>query len=231
MPAEPTDVVSDRRPLRAAESAWRDRFETLAGLPVPWSYLPLTIGAFVALTWLLLELEVSMVDLGALPPAIDPFSLLSGLVLHSDAQHFQNNMRLLVPFGIVLTLLTNNRHVLGIILVSHLLSAMLYGVVSGPVIGSSGAVFGLTAATLVRSIGEGLQNASVETLQTVIYGMLAPFLTVLLVVAIFNIPPGIAHFGHFFGFLFGAAYEAIVVFRQHETEGQEQQVTRTAPHR
>jgi membrane associated rhomboid family serine protease len=169
-------------------------------------------------SWLLLELGVEPLDLSGVSPAYDPLSILSGMVLHSGPDHYWGNMRLLVPFGIVLTLLSTNRHVLAVILVSHIPAAMVYGFVAGPVVGSSGVAFGVAAATLVRSIGVGLQNSSMETLQTTVLGLLTPFVACLLVVAIFNIPPGIAHFGHFFSFLFGAGCESAVVLTQHETK-------------
>jgi membrane associated rhomboid family serine protease len=198
-------AVSDRLP--ASESTIRT---------VPWSSLPIVVGAFAAFSWLLLEWGVEPLGVAGLSPAYDPLSILSGMVLHSGPDHYWGNMRLLVPLGIVLTLLSNNRHVLGLILVSHVPAAMVYGFVAGPIVGSSGVAFGIAAAALVRSTGVGLQNASMETLQATILGLLTPLVAGLLVVAIFNVPPGVAHFGHFFSFLFGAGYEAIVVLSEHE---------------
>lgn len=185
---------------------------------VPWSVLPVTTVVFAVFCWLLLELGVEPLDLAGVSPAYDPLSVLSGMVLHSGPDHYWGNMRLLVPFGIVLTLLSNNRHVLAVILVSHVPAAMVYGLVGGTVVGSSGVAFGIAAATLVRSVGAGLQDASVETLQTTILGLLTPFVASLLVVAVFDVPPGIAHFGHVFGFVFGAGYESAVVLAGHRDD-------------
>jgi membrane associated rhomboid family serine protease len=182
--------------------------------------VPLAVGAFAVFCWVLLELGVEPLDMAGVPPAYDPLSILSGMVLHSGPGHYWGNMRLLVPLGIVLTLLSNNRHVLALMFVAHVPSAMVYGFVAGPVVGSSGVAFGIAAAALVRSIGVGLQNFSMETLQTTILGLLTPFVAGLLVVAIFNVPPGVAHFGHFFSFLFGAGYESAVVLTNHETEAE-----------
>lgn len=120
-------------------------------------------------------------------------------------------MFIFLPFGALLTILTSNRHVLGVILVAHIPASIFYGVLGGGIIGSSVAAYGLTAATLVRAIGLGMQNASMDWLQVVLVGILTPFSVALFLVALLSGPSGIAHFGHFFGFLLGAGYEAIFV--------------------
>jgi membrane associated rhomboid family serine protease len=182
---------------------------------LPWSHLPVVVAVVAFVSGALVYLDIGVVEVFGTSRPTGLLFHLAGLVLHRGPAHYRGNMFLLVPFGVVLTGLTSNRHVLAVILVAHLSSSVLYGGLAGGIIGSSVAAYGIAAATLVRTIGLGMQNASMEWLQTILAGILTPFLTTLLVVAILTPPDGIAHLGHFYGFLFGAGLEAVFVVAEH----------------
>jgi membrane associated rhomboid family serine protease len=140
---------------------------------------------------------------------------LLGMLFHRSADHYRGNMLVFVPFGVVLTALTSDRHVFALVVLTHLPASAVYAAVGGGIVGSSIAAMGVASATLVRTVGEGMQDTSMEWLQAVLLGILAPFLLALFVVAVVGVPSGVAHVGHFLGFLFGAAYEATLVLTEH----------------
>ena len=78
--------------------------------------------------------------------------------------------------------------------------------------------FGVGTAALVRSTAYALQDASLETLQVIVVGLLTPLATGFLIVMIFDGQRWIADVSHFLGFLFGGAIEAMYVFGEHGTD-------------
>jgi len=179
------------------------------------TYLPITVGLFAVVGWVLVVYDVSQFQLGFVPSQRDPVEMMSSMLFHEGMGHYRGNMLYaFVPFGVVLTLLTSNRHVLGTILVSHGVPAVGLGWIGWLGVGSSIAAFGILSATLVRSIELGMQNESDEMFQMIVLGLLAPFVSTLFVLALFNVPPDINHTGHFLGFLCGAGYEYVFVARE-----------------
>lgn len=177
-----------------------------------WSYLPVTVAAFAAVGWVLVVLDVPQFQIPFLPSLWDPLELLSSMLFHEGMGHYRGNMLYaFVPFGVVLTLLTSNRHVLGVVLVSHGVPALLLGWLGWLGVGSSIAAFGVLSATLVRSVGLATQNESDATVLATAFGLLVPFLATLWLLALINVPPDISHVGHFLGFLCGAGYESASV--------------------
>lgn len=126
-------------------------------------------------------------------------------------------MQLLVPLGVVLTLLTNNRHVFGIVATAHVLVSALRVVLSPTVtVGAGGAMFAVVAAVLIRSIGFVMRNRSKEAIQLAIAGVFGPAIIVFLFVAVLDEASRTAHFIHFFGFLFGGTVETAFVLFGHD---------------
>jgi len=184
-------------------------------------YVPVTVAVVVGMSWLFLAAGVDggRVD-RSLATLVNPLWYLTSMVVHADADHFWGNATLIVPFGVVLTLLTGNRHVLLVMVVPHVLGNLLrVAVAPAFAYGASGAAFALVAATLVRSTGYGMGNASRESVETVLAGLLVPFLVAFLLVAVLAGVGPTAHFVHFFAFLFGAAIEAMYVLSEaHEDD-------------
>jgi membrane associated rhomboid family serine protease len=179
------------------------------------TYLPITVGVFAVVSWALVVSDVSQFQLGFVPSRRDPVEMMSSMLFHEGMGHYRGNMLYaFVPFGVVLTLLTGNRHVLGVILVSHGVPALGLGLIGWLGVGSSIAAFGILSATLVRSVGLGMQNESDATFQMTALGLLAPFVSTLFVLVLFNVPAGINHTAHFLGFLCGAGYEYVFVARE-----------------
>jgi len=181
-------------------------------------YIPIVIGLLAILCWFFDANGIRYDDV--YPEAditrallFDPVYHSINMFLHFDHAHFSWNMRLLLPFGIVFTWLTSNRHVLVVVVFSQLLANILSGIVGQFVFGISGVMLALIAASLVRSTGYAFQDASPETVQTIVGTLLS-----LAAMALFLIFLGaggsswIAHFHHFLGFLFGGAIESIYLF-------------------
>ena len=200
----------------------RARFRRTAG----WTwrlagYLPLTVAVVAGVGWLLLSWGVTDTDVTfSLATAFNPLWYFLSMVIHDDWAHFYGNMELFIPFGLVLTWLSSNRHVLVVILAAQFAAAVLsFAINFGPGVGSSLVVFAVVAAALVRAVGYALQFASSESLQTVVAVLLALFAMGLFLIAVLaGGHTRIDHFGHFFAFLFGGAIEAMYVFSGHETE-------------
>lgn len=191
-------------------------------------YVPIAALLVAGLAWLYVE---SGVDGGDVPLSIttflNPVWYVESMLIHEDFAHFRGNMLLFIPFAVVLTLLTNNRHVLGVIVVSHVLAAVVWVATTlSPGIGTSGATFGVVAATLVRSSSYALENASRESLQAIVAGLLAPFLAGLFVITLVAGQSHVAHFAHFLAFLFGGAMEAMYVFSGHEEGSNERTLSK-----
>lgn len=199
----------------------------LARLWAVLGYVPVTVAVVVGVSWLFLAagIDGGRVD-HSLLTLVNPLWYLTSMVVHADAAHFQGNMTLIVPFGVVLTLLTSNRHVLLVMVVPHALGNLLrVAVAPAFAYGASGAAFALVAATLVRSTGYAMDTASRESLGTALVGLLTPFLFGFLLVAVLAGVSPTAHFVHFFAFLFGAAIESLYVLSE-RSDDEERSVPR-----
>lgn len=183
--------------------------------------LPITVAVVWALAWLFASNGIRYEDVFELH-LLNPATYTLTMLFHSDWAHFSGNMDLWLPAGVALTLLTSNRHVLLIIVTAHGL-AQIVGIATGQLgVGFSSAALAAIAAVLVRATGIALQNASDETLQAVVAGVLTLVSTCFLLIAIFaGANTTIAHFHHFFGLLFGGAIEAMYVFQRYGEERDE----------
>jgi|GEM_PF-1631067 len=169
---------------------------------------PLTILAIAGIGWFLAANGIYYEEvLGTDPSIWNPLRHVGAIVFHNGWGHYRGNLPFLLAFGVAMTLLTTDEHVLGLILVSNVIGSLLYAVGGGQVVGSSGAVFAVFAGLIVRSTGDAMQNESTETLLATEFGLLAPFVVVLYFLMIVVGGDGIAHMGHFMAFAWGGLYE------------------------
>ncbi len=181
------------------------------------SNLPVTVLVFAGIAWVLADsgiyFDPTRLDTSVI---LNPLNYFLSMFLHADWGHFAGNMRFWLVFGTVLTVFTSNRHVLLVAVVPHLLTHIVGIFMFRFGVGMSVVVFAIIAATLVRATSYTFQNASLESLQAAIAGVLAPLLGALFVVVLVAGGGRIGHFDHFLGFLFGGAIEMVYVFSSHE---------------
>jgi len=123
-------------------------------------YLPVTVIGFAVLTGWLHASGIEYYPEGNC--AVDifhPAVYVGSLFFHANWAHYQGNIAVLLPFGLLLTWLTNNRHVLFVIVVSHFFAAVFL-VVSFLIVGvavfgvgSSLAVYGVMGASVLATAG------------------------------------------------------------------------------
>lgn len=173
-------------------------------------YLPVTVVGFAVLTGWLHASSIEYYPEGhAFVDIFHPAVYVGSLFFHANWAHYQGNIAVLLPFGLLLTWLTNNRHVLFVMVVSHFFAVVfLMGsfLLVGEVIfgvGSSLAVYGVMGASVLATAGY-LRDAK-EWSNSVVGGALA-FLTFVYIVTVF------LHLGHAFGLLFGTVIESFYVF-------------------
>ncbi|WP_172824866.1 rhomboid family intramembrane serine protease [Halorientalis sp. IM1011] len=180
---------------------------------------PFTIFLIAGVGWLLVTNGVRIEDVfGPSPSPFNPIFHLSNQFFHASLDHYRGNMLVLVPLGVVLTLLTSDKHVLGVVVGADALASFVYHLGSGPVVGSSGIAFAIIGVLIVRTVGDAMQNASVEWLLTIMVGLFLPFFLVLFVVAVALHGTWVAHFGHLLSFAFGGMLEAAFVLVGHATD-------------
>jgi membrane associated rhomboid family serine protease len=150
------------------------------------------------------------------------------MVVHADWAHYQANIRPWLVFGTALTLLTSNRHVLGVAVTSHVLMNVVGIALLKPGVGLSGAIYAVAAAALVRSIGVAFQNAASQTRQWALVSVFVPLAAGVFLIMVVVGPSPVGHFHHFLAFLFGGAMEAMYVF---EAYGDDETAARSAPGR
>lgn len=151
----------------------------------------------------------------------NPFVYTVNMLFHAGWGHYAGNMWLWIPFGVLLTWLTSNRHVLWLVFAVGVGKTATGILIQGPTVGMSGVVLGVAAATLVRSTGYAMQDVSLEAVQYTVSGLLIPLAAGLLVVMILAGPRWVADFSHFLGFLFGGAIEVMYVFNEHDDGSQD----------
>jgi len=184
-------------------------------------YVPVTVVGVAVVSGVLAANGVRFDEVfrvGGLATLFNPFTYTVNMLFHSDWGHYAGNMWLWIPIGFVCTWLTSNRHVLLLVVTVNVLTSVAAIAVLQAGVGMSAVVLGVGAAVLVRATGMALQNASLETVQTVVAGLMTPLATGFLLVMILAGPRQIGDFAHFLGFLFGGAIEAIYVFSEHDTD-------------
>lgn len=188
-----------------------------AALPKVLPHVPVTVIVVTAVSAYLAVNEIRFLEVFA-PTVLNPAFYTVNMLFHQDWAHFAGNMRLWIPFSLVLTWLTSDRHLLGLVVTVNFLESLVNMPVEGGTVGMSSVVFGVVAASLVRSTDYAMENASLETVQTAVAGMLLPGLVGFFLIMGLAGPRNIADFGHFLGFLFGGAIEAIYVLGDRESE-------------
>lgn len=180
-----------------------------------WEYLPVTVLAIFCLSLLATIVRARPAIVAHDTPLAVLWNLLPlytlNMFMHAHMLHFLGNMFMFVCFGGALTVLTSNRHVLGIALAAHVPTAIwLHLGRDIVVIGSSLALAGVIAATVVRSLA--LVVGAVDTddpIDTVFGGTFA--LVVLSVFGLLSVA-GVYYLRifdhHFGGWVFGGLAEA-----------------------
>ena len=191
------------------------------------SNLPVTVLVFAGFAWWLADsgiyFDPARFDASVL---LNPLNYFLSMFLHADWGHFAGNIQMWLVFGTVLTVFTSNRHVLLVAVVPHLLTHVVGVFLLRFGVGMSVVVFAVIAATLVRATSYALQNASLDSLQAAIAGVLAPLLGALFIVVLVAGGGRVGHFDHFLGFLFGGAIETVYVLSSHESMQTERHVPR-----
>jgi membrane associated rhomboid family serine protease len=179
-------------------------------------FVPVTVGAVAVLGWMLVTNGVQYTDLFTYG-RFDPFRYLARMLFHTDFEHFLGNLRLWVAFGVVFTFLTNNRHVLGVVVVAEFLATV---VGTGVGVGLSGAVLAVAGALLVQATAMAVGDVPTGTLLAAFIGAFVPVAVAFLSLAVFVGGAGnVDHFAHFYGLMFGGATEAVVVLAGHDPDG------------
>ncbi|MDY6779393.1 MAG: rhomboid family intramembrane serine protease, partial [Halobacteria archaeon] len=220
-----------------------ERQESGGFVDVSWNRVlgnvPFGVLGFAVLTYVFVKNGIGYyvspdVGMGAV---LNPLLYTLGIFFHAEMAHYWGNMLILVPLGVLLTWFTNNRHVLGVMFISHLLATLTRVAIYFSVgtisigVGSSLAVFGVIAATLVRTTGIGLRNTPDGVLRGTVYVLLGLSLLALLLVPVVVGNTVVDHLGHALGFMFGGAIESLYVFREYSDESQEASTDYTLAHR
>ena len=181
-------------------------------------YLPVTVVVFAVFTGWLHASSIGYFPNGyTVADLLRPAAYVGSLFFHADWAHYRGNMLFFLPFGLLLTWLTTNRHVLFVMLVSHLLASFFVAAAYLTVgvamfgVGSSLAVFGIMGATVVAAAGALRDRKDISNR---VVGYALALVTVFYLVNVF------VHLGHAFGLLFGALLESAYVLGGDE-EGME----------
>ncbi len=198
-----TVFTGERELLRLVEMNGRQSLSGVLG------YLPITVVGFAALTgWLHASGVEYYPDGYVFVDLFNPLVYVGSLFFHADWTHYWGNMAFLLPFGVLLTWLTSNRHVLVVMVVSHFAASVAimaaFLTMGLPVfgVGSSLAVFSVIGAAVVAGAGT-LRDR--KGMSDKVVGVTLALLTVFYLVNV------LLHMGHAFGLLFGAVLESFYV--------------------
>jgi membrane associated rhomboid family serine protease len=181
---------------------------------------PVTVAVIAGLGWLALEAGYTADAVaGTVLSPSNPLLVPLWMLVHAGPGHYTGNMYILVPFGVVLTWLTSNRHVLLIAVVSEYATALMYLVGGGIALGASGTAFAFVAAVLVRATGMTFGNSSVRTAMAAMAGVFAPFAVAFFLIALLAGYTNVAHMSHFTAFVFGGMIEFAAVVAAHDGDG------------
>ena len=174
-------------------------------------YVPVTVVIVAGLSgWIAFETSITTDYINELV-LLNPMHYFISLFLHDSTSAYITSMYFFVPAGVFLTLMTNNKNVLGVVLVSHVFAVMLGGMSFGlEVYGTSAAAFGVLAAAIVRGTKVGTEDYSAVT-QT--GAPIAVFF--IAAIGLFMIATAGASMSQYIpyliGFAFGGAFESIRV--------------------
>jgi len=127
-------------------------------------YVPVTVLLVAGISgWVAFQTSITTDYINELV-LLNPMHYLISLFLHDSTSAYITSMYFLVPAGIFLTLMTDNKKVLGVVLVSHVFAVMLGGMSFGlEVYGTAAAAFGVLAAAIVRGTKVGTEDYSTVT--------------------------------------------------------------------
>ncbi len=133
-----------------------------------------------------------------------PWTLLTHMFLHANAQHFISNMFALLLFGLILEKTIGSENFLKVYFASGIISGLTGILLYDSLIGASGAIFGAMAslAILRPSLTVWISYVPMPMIVALFVWAAADVLG-------FFVPSNIAHAGHLSGMLFGAAYTLV----------------------
>lgn len=180
-------------------------------------YLPIAVAFIAGVSgWILLEHGI-YTEYVSEETLINPMHYLVSLFLHEDWSHYVTSMYFFVPTGVFLTYMTDNKEVVGVILVSHVFAVLLGGMVFGMVVaGTTAAAYGLLAATIIRATKVGTEDYSAVTRRGAPVAVFFISTLGLFMIQIAS-SSGFSYTPFMIGFVFGGFFEAIQVLA--ETSG------------
>jgi hypothetical protein len=177
------------------------------------SKVPFFVVTFALISWLFATNSVfTRFETFQFGTVIDPVRLTYTMFLSRGWETFVGNLQLWLPFGIALTLLTNNRHVLAISVGSYVLTQILLICIVCNGYGMNVVLFAVIAGTLFRTVGILLSNQPESVLED---GLVAIAAVAILVVFVFEFGTGGSFIGNTAGFAFGAGIEILWVIRDY----------------
>lgn len=139
---------------------------------------------------------------------IDPTVYIVSLLLHESWSAYVGSMYFFLPAGVLLTYMTTNRSVLGVVVVSHVSTVLLTGLSFDMTFaGTTAAAYGLLAANITRATRIGTEKYSERTQRGAPLGTL-----VIATLGLFMLTTtsdfALRYTPLLIGFVFGGAFEA-----------------------
>ncbi len=182
--------------------------------------VPFVVGGIAVLSgWLVAEHGGYTTDeiSGSLLTLFDPTLYMLTVFLHESWSAYIESMYFFLPAGIALTYMTNNKNVLGVVVVSHVFAVLLSAIALGLAFaGTLAAAYGLLAATMVRATKFGTEKYSEKTQQGAPMAVLVVAVLGLLMLVTTSADGG-QYLPVLVGFVFGGSFEASRVYL--ETRG------------
>lgn len=181
------------------------------------NYLPIAVAVVAGVSgWVVLEYGIYTEYISEVT-LINPMHYIVSLFLHKDWSQYVTSMYFFVPVGVFLTLMTDNKNVVGVILVSHVFAVLLGGMVfSLEVAGTTAAAYGLLAAAIVRATKIGTEDYSPVTQRGAPVAVLFIATLGLFMVQTAS-SSGFSYTPYMIGFVFGGFFEGVRAFA--ETSG------------
>ncbi|WP_424018960.1 hypothetical protein ACOZ4N_05685 [Halorientalis pallida] len=159
----------------------REQTGTTAADPTVWDYLPVTVLTVFVVAGVFTLAGIRLVRIPAFGVWAPLVSLVNfatahvvSLFVHGGLSHYLGNMVLFLLFGGVLTALTSDEHVLGVILASHVPVSILFPILySAYGVGTSLAVAGMIAATVVRAAAVVTGRVDADAVRAILGGAIA----------------------------------------------------------
>ena len=165
----------------------REREGTASTDTAVWDYLPVTVLTVFVVAGGFTLAGIQLVRIpafGVWGPLVSLVNFATAHVLslfiHGSLSHYLGNMVLFLLFGGVLTVLSSDEHVLGIVLASHVPVSILFPILySAYGVGTSLAVAGMIPATAVRAVAFVTGRVDADPIKAILGGAIAVIALVL----------------------------------------------------